>query len=358
MKKTHNRFAALLLCAALALNLAGCTTGTASPTSTAASQAQSSTVATTEAANDAITLTDQAGRSVTLQQPADKIVSCYYITTYAAMALGVEDRIVGLEKKADTRNLYHLAAPQLLEKAQVGTMKELSVETVAALEPDLVVMPLALQDYAETLTALDIPVLLVSPESQQDLQQMLTLMGAATGTEDAAQALNDYYDATYADLAARLAGADTPSVYMAGNGSYLTVATDAMYQADLAVRAGGRNAAEGLEGSSRAEVSYESLLAMNPDYIILPSGADYAVADVTVDAQLAGLTAVQNGTVYRMPGGLDEWDSPIPSGVIGALWLASKLHPDLYGEEEFTAAATAFYEEFYQFTPDAALLAG
>ena len=63
-----------------------------------------------------------------------------------AIALGAEDRVVGLEKKADTRPIYQMAAPELLEKPQVGTMKELDVEATAALEPELVIMPQALRN--------------------------------------------------------------------------------------------------------------------------------------------------------------------------------------------------------------------
>ena len=74
------------------------------------------------------------------------------------------------------------------------------------------------------------------------------------------------------------------------------------------------------------------------------------------DPQLADLPAVQNGAVYTMPQGLDEWDSPTPSGILGVLWLTSVLHPEAYPCEEFTADAQAFYQTFYGFTPDSSLI--
>ena len=88
-----------------------------------------------------ITLTDQCGRTVTLDEPADTIVSCYYVSSYAVMALGLSDRLVGIENKADTREIYTLGAPQFLELPAVGTMKESNVELIASLAPDLVIMP-------------------------------------------------------------------------------------------------------------------------------------------------------------------------------------------------------------------------
>ena len=153
-----------------------------------------------QAPASAITLTDQAGRQVELDAPADTLVSCYYVTTYATMALGISDRVVGLEKKADTRPIYAMAAPDLLEKEQVGTMKELDLEAVAALEPDLVVMPKKLMDYAAPLEELGIPVLVVNPESHEALTGMLELLGQACGVEDRAQALTDYYEEQLADV--------------------------------------------------------------------------------------------------------------------------------------------------------------
>ena len=57
-----------------------------------------------------------------------------------------------------------------------------------------------------------------------------------------------------------------------------------------------------------------------------------------------------------MPSQLEEWDSPIPSGILGAMWLSSVLHPELYSADTFEKEAIAFYETFYGFTPDASLL--
>ena len=175
----HNkltRWAALILAAALTLSLTACGGAGGSSSAGSASASQS-------APASAITLTDQAGRQVELDAPADTLVSCYYVTTYATMALGISDRVVGLEKKADTRPIYAMAAPDLLEKEQVGTMKELDLEAVAALEPDLVVMPKKLMDYAAPLEELGIPVLVVNPESHEALTGMLELLGQACGVE-------------------------------------------------------------------------------------------------------------------------------------------------------------------------------
>ena len=263
---------------------------------------------------------------------------------------------VGLEKKADTRPIYAMAAPDLLEKEQVGTMKELDLEAVAALEPDLVVMPKKLMDYAAPLEELGIPVLVVNPESHEALTGMLELLGQACGVEDRAQALTDYYEEQLARVAQLVDGLERPTVYMGGNSSYLTAAPGDMYQSSLIETAGGVNAAADLTGGYWTEVSYESILAMAPQVILIPAGADYTAQDILGDPQLAAVPAVQSGAVYEMPSGIEEWDSPIPSGILGTLWMTSVLHGDAYPFDTFTADVQDFYKTFYGFEIDPALI--
>ncbi|CUX20565.1 ABC transporter substrate-binding protein [Clostridium sp. C105KSO13] len=107
------------------------------------------------------------------------------------------------------------------------------------------------------------------------------------------------------------------------------------------------NAAADLTGTGWADISYEQLIAYNPDMIVLISDADYSVEDVLNDGQLAGIKAVQNGAVYQMPKGYEAWDSPVPATILGSLWLAAVIVPDAYSQDDFVKEAETFYKEFY-----------
>ncbi len=312
----------------------------------------------TESVSKEIYLTDQAGRQVLLEGPAKTVVSGYYISTYAMLALGLADRVAGLEKKADTRPIYRMAAPELLEKTAVGTMKEMDVEAVAALQPDLVILPKKLMAYADTYAELGIQTIVVNPESGEQLLEMLALIGKACGAEEKAQQLAAYYKDKQEQIRRLTEGADKPLVYIAGNSSYRNTAPAAMYQSDMIAAAGGENAAvrQGIEGDYWVEVSYETILAMNPEIIIIPCGAAYTADDVMNDAELASVDAVKNQKIYMMPQEIEEWDSPIPAGILGILWTASVLHPDLYGQEQLIKDVTEFYRTFYGFEIDSALI--
>ena len=301
-----------------------------------------------------VTVTDQAGRQVTIESQPETLVSGYYITTSLLIALGLQDGLVGIEAKADTRPIYALSAPELLELPSVGTAKEFDLEGCAALAPDLVILPLKLESAADSLAELGIPALLVNPEDQALLNEAVTLIGTATNTQARAQALLDFSAEQEQRLADTLAGAETPSVYLAGNSDFLSTAGDAMYQSDMIRMAGGVNAAAEITDTYWAEVSYEQVLAWDPDYIVLASDAGYTVDDVLADPNLAGCAAVENGNVFQIPGDAEAWDSPVPGGILGAVWLSSVLHPDLCPEADSLAVIDEFYQTFYGFAYSAA----
>jgi len=304
-----------------------------------------------------VTLTDQAGREVTIEEKPERIVSCYYISTSLVIALGLEDQLVGVEAKADKRNIYSLAAPQLIDLPNTGSMKEFNLEGCIAMEPDLVIMPLKLADHAETLSDLGISVLLVNPESGKLLNEMITLVGQATGTVEQAESLLKF-SADKADQIASLVSdvTERPSVYLAGNSDMLSTATAGMYQNSLIVDAGGTNVASEIQDTYWATISHEQLLAWDPDYIVIVPEASYTVEDVLNTEALSGLRAIQNGNVFAMPASLEAWDSPVPSGILGNLWMLNLLHADLYSNNDLVKDVQDFYQTFYGFEVDPAAL--
>jgi iron complex transport system substrate-binding protein len=368
MKQRFKKHVALILISLMLLSLIGCgkpastdTTTTTEAAVTEAPAASISDAATTadstpadasEEGSDAqtvypVTVTDQAGREVTIEKEPESIVSGYYISTSLLLALGLKDKVTGIEAKADKRPIYKLAAPEFLELPNVGTAKEFDLETCASLSPELVILPMKLKDAAQSLSELNIPVLLVNPESEDQLEQMIELVSTATNTKENADALLSYIDEKKEMLEKDLSGVDAESVYLAGNSSLLSTAGPAMYQSGLIELAGGKNAASEITDTYWAEISYEQLLAWDPSYIILASDAEYTPEDVLNDENLKECTAVKNGNVYAIPGDIEALDSPVPGGILASIWLAGILHPDQVSADMYTEEKAAFYETFY-----------
>ena len=297
-----------------------------------------------------ITVTDQAGREVTINEQPERLISVYYIASSLLIALDLDDQMVGIENKPNTRPIYALSAPELLSLPTVGTAKMLDLELCASLNPDLMILPMKLKGSVKTLESLGFNVLLVDPEDQERLYGMIELVAAATNHNEKAQELLSFIEQQQAFLGEALADADKPSVYLAGNSDLLKTAGNAMYQADMIRLAGGVNAAQEITDTYWAEIDYEQLLAWNPEYIILAAEADYTVEDVLSDPNLADCAAVVSKNVYQLPNQAEAWDSPVPASILGAVWLANILHSDKVSAEECAARMNAYYETFYQFT--------
>ena len=338
------KLVSLLLTVVLLFSAAGCG-NTATNTTSQNTANQETNVQTTYP----VTVTDQAGREVTIAEEPQRVVSGYYISTSLLIALGLESKLVGIEAKAADRPIYQLSAPELIELPNVGSAKQFDLEGCVALEPDLVILPLKLSDAADTLTELGIHVLLVNPEDQALSNEMRDLVAVVMNCQEKAQQLADFVAEQEAFLAEATADSDHPSVYLAGNSSYLSTAGSKMYQNSLITMAGGENVAAEIEDTYWAEVDYEQLLAWNPEYIIVAAEADYTVEDVLNDPNLAELQAVKENKVYQMPNNAEAWDSPVPGGILGAVWLSSILCENVTGETA-NSIIGEFYETFYGFT--------
>ena len=301
---------------------------------------------------DKLVIVDQAGREVGIAAPVERIVSGYYISSSVCIALGAADKLVGIEARAESRPIYALSKPELIELPSVGTAKDFNIETCLSLKPDLVILPYRLRDVADVIGEMGIPAIVVNPESYQEILGMIDLIGQAIGAEDRAESLISWCEETCGAIHERVAGLSAmPVVYMCGVGSWLTTASNNMYQTWLIEMAGGVSASGAIDGSGWTEISYEQLLAMDPEVMIIPSEADYDESDIFSDSQLAGLAAVREGRIYKTPSDYEAWDSPVPSSLLGARWLAGVLHDSPDSSKDallvILPEALEFYREFY-----------
>lgn len=352
--KNFKKLTALVLAVLMLISTVACgnsaTTDNASQTSTTSAfdvMSQFSEVNTSYP----LTVTDQAGRTVTFDKAPEKIASSYYISTSLLIALGLKDKLVGIEAKADTRNIYKLSAPSIINLPNMGTAKEFNTESCVAAAPDVVFLPMKLKKTADTLESLGIKAVVVNPEDQSLLKECIELVGKITNTSGRSDALNNSIDTFLADTKAKITGENTPLVYLAGNSSVLSTAGSNMYQDTLLTNAGGKNAASELTDTYWANVSYEQILAWNPDYIVIAADATYSVDDILNDANLADCNAVKNKKVVKLPDNIEAWDSPVPASFLGSIYIASVLHPEKVTKDFYEECVTKFYESFYGFTP-------
>ena len=140
---------------------------------------------------------------------------------------------------------------------------------------------------------------------------------------------------------------EKPSVYLCGEASYLRACTGGMYQREMIEMAGGICVSAELEGARWADISAEQLAAWDPEVIFSVSYAEYALDDIRNDAALSGLKAVKGDRLYTVPSEIEAWDYPQPSSILGLLWMAHILHPELVSREEYVKEAQDFYQKYF-----------
>jgi iron complex transport system substrate-binding protein len=113
---------------------------------------------------------------------------------------------------------------------------------------------------------------------------------------------------------------------------------------------GGRNAAEGIAGNSTF-VNLEQVLAWNPEIILLGNLAgDITPQQIYDDPAWAGIAAVEERRVYRVPLGGNQWDGPSQESPLMWRWMAEIMHPERF-EADLPAIVAEHYTLLYGRAP-------
>lgn len=278
-----------------------------------------------------VTLTDDAGRDLVLDAEPMRIVSLAPSNTEIVCALDACDRLVGVTDFDDY-------PPEVADVPDVVIAASVDVELVVAAEPDLVLAAgneLTPTAVIEQLDELGIPVLVLYPETLEEVYADIDLIGAALGRAPQAIDLVASLEARVAEVVAAVEGAERPltlyevfhaegTTYTAGEGSFL---------ASLLELAG----ATPVVGDPQGVIDAEALVVADPELILLgtasydPSLAEPEAALETVRARAGWgeLRAVRGGAVIPY---LDDITTtrPGPRIVDGLEALARAIHPDRF----------------------------
>ena len=279
-----------------------------------------------------ITVRDGFGREVTLPVRPRRVVA--YEAYEILPALGVTDRLVGISRYAKARPFLHRLIPGLDALPAPGTGFSVELERLVTLRPDLVLTWAWRCEVAERIEAQGIPVLAVYPRSVGDVLREIELLGRVFGREDRARQVVGRVRHTLRELEARLAGVPAggrPRVLFLW-GRPDRVAGGTGVQADLIRLAGGTNVARDLPELNPV-VSQETIVAWQPDVVILWSNARYGPDDLAADPRWRRVPAVRHGRVFRAP----RWYPWSPRLAALAVRYAAWLHPDRLPPDEAEA---------------------
>lgn len=304
-----------LVAAATALLLAGCgsTENPAEPTPSAS------------AAGGPVTVTDSRGKEVKLDSPATKVVGLEWGEVEMLVSLGVMP--VGV---ADPKGYATWVTAAKLDPGvkDVGTRGEPSVDSIVALDPDLVVVSdgrgASLLDQLEKY----VPVLVTkSSDATDNLGRMradLNMIAKAVGKTAEAEKLLADFDAALADGKKKIADAgaagkpfaiadgwkegSTVSIRMFGQGAFVS---------QLGIQLGLTNAWDGKvdEVWGLGQTDVEGMTALkSPDlhfFYNASDGTDVFADGLADNAIWKSLPFVKQGNLHRMPDGIWTFGGPL-----------------------------------------------
>jgi len=217
-----------------------------------------------------VSIIDDLGRNVTITKyPPGRIVSLAPSCTEILFALGLGEKVVGVDTYSDY-------PPEVKERVNagnlttVGSLMDISIETVVGLKPDLILATGGVQrPVVESLEGLGLPVVVLYPKGFNGTLADISLAGKATGQIDEAEAIVADMQKRAQEIADKTRDASRPRVYVEYSqaGGYWTFggASDVN---ELISMAGGVNVFAGF-APKYISTSTEEVAKANPEIIII-----------------------------------------------------------------------------------------
>lgn len=238
--------------------------------------------------------TDGLGRMIELGDAPDTVVSLTPANTEILFALGVGDKVVGVDAYSD----YPPEAADV--KSIVGDYAGPNLELIVSLTPDVVFASTNLQsDVIEQMEGLGLNVVCVEPTGYAEIADGIQLIAdvmqvdaapllremkareeAALSTVDASEPKKVYFALSFGEY----------GNYSAGPGTFID---------EMITMAGGVNVAAGT-GMPWPEYSMEQLVLDDPDLIIVSAYAPGVAEELMNTEGYKDLRCVKEGKVYEI----------------------------------------------------------
>ena len=368
MKK---RILAALLCLCLAVSLlAGC--GSTASSSQAASSAPASSAPASSAASAAEgetrTITDHAGRQVEIPAQVNRVVvtDIYPLPSVLSVFLGSADKIVGIHplsmSAAKTGTLGEIFPEILNADTSFMTGTELNIESLLALEPDLVFCNASNTEEMEAITNAGIPCVGVATgkwnfDILETYDQWTALLGQIFPESDKSALVRQYSDQVYQEVQDAVSDLDEGSkkkilfLYQYDENTMVT-SSSKFFGQFWCDAVGGVNVAKDVPAeTSNAVITMEQVYEWNPDVIFITNFTECQPEDLYNNAingdDWSSVAAVQNHQVYKMPLGTYRTYTPSSDTPLTLLWLAQKVYPDRFADLDLNARVKEYYSEVY-----------
>ena len=283
-----------------------------------------------------ITVVDDEGYTTNITATPQRIISLAPSNTQILFAVGVGDKVVGVTDY-DHYPYNFTAWIAAGNMTSVGGFSTPNKETIASLNPDLILATPINDPDVVTMRSLGEKVIVLNPNDVNGVLKDITMVGQATGATQNANTLINSINTQISAITAKIVAANltkplvyyevwTPPLMSAGSTSFIN---------DVIEEAGGINIFEN-ETQQYPTVSSETIVAKNPDVILLPTDMANpgdtpfygSVDQVKERPGWSSISAVQNNRIIVVDGDLFAEAGPRIGDQIAA--AAKAFYPTLF----------------------------
>lgn len=314
------------------------------PAVEASSAASNPSAASPEAAKEdtGITFTDNLDRTVTLAKRPEKIV--VLSPEILELMYGIGGTAAG---RAEATGITPPAGAESVPT--VGQMREVSLEMIVALKPDLVIgQPAFHKDLEETLTASGIPLALLKLGSLEEVHALTGLLGKLTDKEAEAKKALAELDERVEAVLQKLPEQTPTFVNLNVTPGAISIQRTDMAGLEIAKKMNMINAAEDMTtdkpDATTLPYSLEKLIEKNPDYVFLIIHGSKEAGEQQIKSQMesnpawSSLKAVQEKKVIIMPSNLFLTNPGLKYDE-SMTYLGQYVYPESYGAPEAAPAS-------------------
>ena len=265
---------------------------------------------------------DEMGRSVRIPQTVGRIVSLAPSLTETIYALGLQDHLVGDTAQCDY-------PPEAKKISKVGGVTNPSIEEVAALHPDLVLV--AAVNRFETVRALDdlnIPVYETDPHNVEEIIASTTKLADVLGAPQTGLTVAADLQQRLADLRAHLADQTARRVlFVVWTDPLISIGKNT-FIADALNKAGAISIVEATQ--DWPHLSLEEAVRLQPEFLVFTAENDEKAPDPAILSTLPGWRSLEAVKNHRFVLVSDAVDRPAPRIISAIEEMAHQLHADAF----------------------------
>ncbi len=310
-----------------------------------------------------LTLVDNAGRTVVFKKPVEKAVVANRYNSELIRACGAIDKVIATDMgTAQDREYWANFDP----KNVIGKgAKSLNYEKIVDLAPEVLILPKngTYEEAAEKLAPFGIKVFVLSGYDTADFKNQVENIGKMFGTEKKAQKFYNYFNSKLNYIKKNIPEDKKKTLYLETTRNLAsTVPGDYFY--NMTVYGGAKNIfATDFKSIKKSEIDPEVVIERNPQVIIKLITPKTAIAGTGVyqapekeqfletynmmkeRAGWEDIAAMKNDNVYFMT----QFSHGGASKLVGAIFIAKWLYPDLLPDLDPEEVYRAWMEDFQGF---------